>query len=342
MKVNDYIVVSDKPGDRKAVKHLVKIIRMTNSGIEGLDQKEPHLKKSHVTIEDRSQILVNLGANPDPGMVYGFEVGDRYLRSVPHDRLGNLHYFMKPTKEMNQDLLNSIDRIIRKFDKLGLGLMFEIPVSYELRHTKGKYAGMFYRSSNEAKKPHRLDIFPDAVSDETSFDYIVAHELGHLLHMVVLASCRKLNADWIRLYNQTVKPRVIEKATLKSYADTLASSEGEFRDILKSSFEEEDGRSNIKLLLRYIKQVHSLSLSNLDDLWNNGNGRDDVIALIPRTSLLSKDIQPAVTEYATKNVEETFAESLALTFTGRKIPKAFSALLEESFSLAKIQLKNRD
>ena len=56
--------------------------------------------------------------------------------------------------------------------------------------------------------------------------------------------------------------------------------------------------------------------------------------LWPREALHSTEFNPLITEYATKNVQETLAESVALYLVGTKLPKNVIRLVEDTLQHA--------
>jgi hypothetical protein len=104
--------------------------------------------------------------------------------------------------------------------------------------------------------------------------------------------------------------------------------------------QEDDDKANLKLVFRWMAQVRGLSVRDLDTMWGEeGEGADKVVALLPSDVIHSKDIRPTVSEYATKNYKELFAESFAFRATGKELPKSVSALLDKSIPVARNALE---
>jgi hypothetical protein len=61
---------------------------------------------------------------------------------------------------------------------------------------------------------------------------------------------------------------------------------------------------------------------------------DTIKGLWPTDDLHSTELNPIITEYAAKNVAETFAEALALHMTGAKLPKIVTSLVSDTLQHA--------
>jgi hypothetical protein len=345
IKPNDYLIAevqgraTEEEASKAPKRYFLKAYKVVDDEVYGfLEDPTPHLKREKITVT-KDQVILNLGPTPAKGSVYGFDVSDLYLGAKQHDSFGDVHFFVKPPKEQRAKMSESMDRIARRLRKIGLENLLNLPIAFEVRNKRGKYAGMFHMSKDADKKPHRIELFPDA--DVPSYDYLLAHELGHPLHMVVLKDHRKLNADWIRLYNQSIRPRVIERERVIQLRKALAAQEeapGSWGRALVAE-EGDEAKAELKLIFRWISQVHSLTVQELDQLWDEGDGKNDVVELWPTTELKSKDIKPLVSEYSTVSPKELFAEAMAYDLTGRELPKQVKKLLERSYALARIELK---
>jgi hypothetical protein len=67
--------------------------------------------------------------------------------------------------------------------------------------------------------------------------------------------------------------------------------------------------------------------------------KDDIRGLWPLRNIPRKELAPIVSEYATKNHKELFAESFAYLLTGKKLPEPIVRLLEKSISHAKANVE---
>jgi len=335
----DFLVVEADREERK-VRHLVKVTDVAEDGSEyyTVIEKDRHLaKNSNVYTVKPDMILVNLGSKPPLGTVYGQDTGKIYQGRKHHEAFGALHFFIRPDKEQQAKFYASMDRVARRLTKMGFDIVLNNEdLMHEVHHRKGKYAGMFIPSHDVEKRPHRIEYYIDA--EVESYDYLISHEIGHYIHIVGLQSYPKVNAAWLRLYNETIAPREISRESMIAYHRALAAQELEPTTWITDL--EDDEKADWKLILKWVSQVRGLRPKDLNLLWGeDAAGKDEVMRLLPRSGLQSKDIKPSVSEYATKNYRELFAECLAYRMTGKSIPKSCSELLDKSLSLAKIGLK---
>lgn len=332
-KEGNILIVQDNPEDQKT-RRLVRVrsVASDSSEIYCVLEKDRHIREINLTVKPK-QVVLNLGTNPAPGRVYGQDTSKIYLGRKQHGAFGDLHFFVRPNKEQWQRFTVSMDRVARRLAKLKLGCLLDGGVTHEVHHRTGKYAGMFIKSSNTDKRPHRIEYYIDALVD--SYDYLICHELGHYLHMVGLQDYPKVNAAWLRLYNQTIKPRLVTRERLKELVEGLKSQSAQPPNHWALS-QDEDTLADWKVVFRWVHQVRGLYPKDLDTLWGEtGEGCDDVLALLPRSDIHSKDVKPSVSEYATNSYKELFAEAFAFYMVKRDLPSNVHNLLEKSIPIAR-------
>jgi hypothetical protein len=161
----------------------------------------------------------------------------------------------------------------------------------------------------------------------------MAHALDHYL-----LNSKKLRAEWVQLYMRSVQPTTVtlEEARAMWKPFKASDSIGNW----KSAFEDDTQKAKTNLILRSIKQSHKLGPRDINVLIA-AEEFDILKGLWPTEDLHSTDLNPIITEYATKNVQETLAEALALYMTGVTLPKIVVRLVEETVQHA-IGNKGRD
>lgn len=343
-KENDVLVIQDEKRDKKHLVRLRGTADGDDSELYGVIEKDRHIKSTRITFKPE-QVILNLGSSPQAGMVYGLDAGRIYLGRKAHDSFGELHFFMKPSKSQWAEFDKAMGYVTRKLEKNNLTCLLNNGTLHEFHHKKGKYAGVFHRSDDPNQLPHRIEYYLDWATEVTasSFAYVILHELGHYLHMVGLKEYPKLNRSWIRLYNQTIRPRQLELSVVRKYRKELAK-QSEPPSLWAKSQEDDEAKADLKVIFRWIQQMRRLSLKELDLLWGEeGDGRDEVLALLPDSELHSKDIQPSVSEYATKNFKELFAEAFSYYLLKNELkqnlPKEVTTLLEKSIPVARNALE---
>mgnify|MGYP003402399308 FL=1 len=326
----DYVVVMSEGSTPAARKHDIwRVSTVKPDSIVARIEKVPHI--SPITSEfDHSSVLVNLGSNPPAGVVYGYNMAERYRGAKTVESGIELHAFTKVSRERMDKLRLSFKRIHGRLDKLKLAWLLDENVVYELRGRRGRWAGSFQRSKDVQKRPHRICYYLDV--EVTSNDYLILHEMGHLVE-ATLYEYPKLWAAWQKIYNKTVIPAVVDKKVSNELLESLVALGDEASIREWNSSLEEDAKPSARAVLRWIRQNRRVRPHDLDTLliaceW------DEVRSLWPDDTIETKhEIDPVVSEYATINCSELFAEAWAFKLTGIKLPKKVDALVDKTMSI---------
>jgi hypothetical protein len=310
-----------------------KVVSITNGIVEGVQEKNSHIQKLRNGFEiPLGNVVVDLGPEPHPGKVHGFTVGHRFVGKQPHDFFGDVCYLYKAPKETRQKLNEALNLAAKIIAKAG----FDAPEFsvWEVHPNDGggKYAGYYRHSKQPEKDPIRFAIRPDKVPT-SEYLYVILHEFAHYIHAQLMTGA-KINAAWLRLYNTSIKPQTIKKETSSMLLEALVGGEERPSDF-KSGLDE-DQRNAFNWIIRQIKADHAISIKELDILFE-AQYKDDIEKLWPMRTLAKKELAPIVSEYATVNVHELWAESLAFYWTKKKLPAAVTSLIEKSLSYAKTQ-----
>lgn len=331
MERGDYCIGVSKDQGNKPF--LFKVNSKAGSIVTGILEKHSHIPSQRITLEVSSKdVVLNLGQEPHPGKVHGFDVGNLYKGKKTSDDVGPVHFFYKPEKDVGDNLFRAFSKVSKVLRQNGLDFIIDPSTCIweVLPYHKEKFAGMYIRSKKADTHPHRFQIRPE-IMPATEYAYVILHELGHHLHMEY-ATGKKLQASWVRLYNTSILAQSIKKEKSLELLEGLLGQEDLPSDY-KSNLSEED-TVVYKFILKTISQQHSLSVRELDLLFE-ADYKDDIRAVWPTRGVSKKDLAPIVTEYATKNFKELIAESIAYRLTGKKLPKAVEALVDKTFSFAK-------
>lgn len=344
----DKKVRSEDDEDAKGVVEkklvLMKVTGQSSSlkEINGRLEKDPHIKA--VTVSPKAtDVLINLGRTPKPGKVYGFDLSKIYLGSKEHDAFGEIHFFTNPEEKSVNQLWTSLDSLAKKLNKHGLSKLLELPTVYELIPKHGKYAGMYIHSKDTEKYPNRMQLSVGEKTLETAsianYTYVGAHELGHVLHFNCLPTFNKHNSNWIELYSDTIKPRTLEAARCLEIGKEVATTEGGLKAFWADA--EEDMRVDLKLIMKWIREVKSVTSKELDMLLlaDTKTSMKAFKSIWPQVDIQSKELKPLISEYATKNWREAFAEAFAFYMCDKKLPDRVTELVEKSIELARGTLK---
>ena len=326
----DYLIV--KEGEGKTF--MMQFIKVSDGAVVGRKEEDRHIDPKVIEVSPKS-VLINLGDNPKVKKVDGVTVSDRYITSVVHPVWGDIHVLTRVSKEERGLLKGSLERTAKKIEKMKLTHLIEGTIT-EIRSKQGKWAGKYKHGHGE--NPARMIYAPEwAALSPKVMDYVILHEFGHRIRFAGVKS-KKIRARWLRYYNRSVEHTVVTTEDAKQLLKGLAKrrdADYTFNAALKEIAEEdEENKQHLKTLSRWFKQARHLSFRDMGVLWEAQD--DSFESLWPDVDVDSSRLEPIVSEYATKNVEELFAESFAFFATGQKLPSKISELLEKS--LAQIEV----
>lgn len=328
---DDYVIALNAKGKDM----LVKALADSKGHVEAVVEKLCHMPGQRQTLTvDKKDLVLNLGPNPRRGKVYGVDTSNLYYTKKDHDVFGTVYFFYKPEKEVVKALWAAMDKTAATLKRFGLSFLLDQGTIWEVLPPSPttKYAGCYMRSRKE-EIPDRIQIIPEFMNP-IDYSYVLCHELAHLLDMRFVTS-NKIKGHWLRLFNTSIKVMAIKKETSTELLDGLLSQEDP-PSAFKGQLGEEEALA-FKWIIRTISQLHSITLSDLDTLFV-ADMRDDIKALWPTRAISVKELAPIVSEYATKNVKELFAEAVSMHITKRhKFPEPLIKLIEKTISHAKVQ-----
>jgi hypothetical protein len=333
---NHYVIA--KLQDREGPRLVFGKVTSSSRGIlSGIQEKNAHIDKLKVPFEvPIKDVVLDLGENPHPGSVYGFDTTNRFTKRKSHEFFGPVSFFYDVKKEVAKKLFDAFDRAQKIIEKAGLYFPANIAVWQIMPpESKGKWAGFYKHSNKPDDNPHRFAIKPESLP-ESEWVYVILHEFAHYLHATALTG-PKLNATWVRLFNTSIKLQTIKKEASVQLLDAMLSGEERPSDF-KSGLDE-DQRNAYNWLIRTIKQDHALSIRELDILFE-ADERDALRDLWPQRTIHQKDLKPVVSEYSCVSYKELIAESFAFYWTKRTLPESVKRLVEKSLSVARASQGN--
>lgn len=335
---NDYVVAfhdgESKPGQKQKFT-LIKVASVNRDGeLTGRIEHFPHIKAVHCTIPVKS-VAVNLGPNPPPGKVFGCDTTQLYRKSIDHPAFGTVHFMCKPSKEDLAKLSRAMNSIHAKLKKFKLLFLLEEGTVFEfVNHAFSKYAGMFYNSKDREKAPSRIALCVDSRAllhnGIDSYEYVLAHELGHALHFHHLKSVPTIDSMWVKAYTNSVQPKRVDKKTAVEF---LAMVKRERSVSGAAGQMAEEDQEAVKLIVKWIHQTGGLRSKDLDLLL--ATDKDELVDKVwPTWDLVLRELKPKLTLYSTKNYQELFAECFAFWLTGQDLPVKLKALMDRSVLVA--------
>lgn len=325
----DYFVGKDSDSKKT---YLAKALEDSHGkSVEAVAEKNSHLPgMRHTFTQDLSTVILNLGDKPFPGKVHGHDVSTLFTKRLTHDKFGDVYFFYRPEKQIIQDLKDSMDKVAERLKRQGLSFLLDGIIFEVLPYNGEKYAGMYMKSKKE-KVPNRIQIRPE-IMPASEYAYVWYHELGHHLHLSFCKESKKLNANWLKLFNTSIRVETIKKDKSQQLLDALIGGE-ECPSDFKRGLDEEDALA-FKWLIRTIGQVNGLSIHDLDTLFE-ADMKDEVAKVWPVRNISHKELAPIVSDYATVNSKELLAECFAFYMTKKKLPEPIVKLLEKTISYAK-------
>jgi hypothetical protein len=334
-----YLVVRE-PNSKPFLMQLTSIKKDT---LSGLLEKDRHLDPTEVEIKKKN-ILINLGPEPSSnypnGKVYGVETNDRYITNIKHSVWGDIFFFVRLDKDTKSILRHSLDRTANKIQKLKLEHLIEGTIT-EIRAKQGRWAGKYIHSKKE-NEPSRMLYAPDwAEGSPKAMDYVILHEFGHRVRFAGITS-KKLRARWLKVYNKSIAQIVVDPSIFTKGLSERQDGELTLRQALKEIIDDnEDYKSDLKVIARWFKQVHHLGFRELALLWDTQD-YEVFNSLWPENEIDSSDLNPIISTYGCKNFEEMFAEVFSMHFTGQKIPGKIAEFLEKSLATIEVADPQKD
>lgn len=327
---DDYVIALPETG--KAQRPFFMKITGIHKGIAtGTLEKDCHIIKKRTTVEVpvANIIAVLTGDEPFRGKAYGCDTSVVYRGRKTHEKFGSIAFFYKPETEAGEKIMKAFDKAYKLLKAQRLEFLVNPETTqWEVTPPNGeRYAGMWKHSRDTEKNPHRGIIRPE-VMEAKDFPYVIIHELGHNAHFGYLKGS-KLEGEWVKLYKETIKVNRITKEDSQRILDMILEQEA-----LPSDFKgqlEEDDQEIFKAIVKQIKTQHRISLKELDLLFE-ADFKDDIREIWPLRGVIRQGLEPLVSEYSLKNVNELIAESFAFYMTGMEIPKKVKTLLEKTLS----------
>lgn len=312
MKVGDYVIFHNEAIDKK--HNLLGKVEKLNPL---LVKMQPDVFGNQSTAEiSRKEILCSVGAKPTSGHVYGVDLSNIYRTSVPLDKFGILHYYCAPEKSVRKAIKSAFAIAAKQLEKQKLYTVFDKQVNYSIRSMRN--AGMFYNGDEEKGIPYRIELDPTRTVLE-DLPHCILHEIGHFYF-------NQLDDDWqfkwVNLYANYVKVERFTSKDMKALRDNFVHSGLSFVEFRKELDEPE--QSYFKLVQRHLQKCFKINPKQLQGLYEENP--EVVLSKFP-TSSLKVDYETLVSEYATKNYHELFAESFAFYLEGKSLPKVISKLI---------------
>ena len=323
MKVGDYIVFSYLSDTvRKGKVELLGCV--TNlQPLRVVLQPDNEMLAKTVELE-KDQILAVLGTSPKSGSVFGVDTSNIYRCNKPIGKFGELAYYCKPQLEIRKAITTAFKIVGNKLAKNKLYFVFDARINYKVQILKGKMAGCY---THAKQGNHSICIDPSKCTVE-DLPGVILHEISHhLFHHLT----DEWVVKWAQLYANHIKPKVFTKEQCDELKQRLYNCES----ILDFKYELDD--DDEKLLYRkciaHVKSQLKVPTQTLQSLFELN--KDTVLCLWPE-AITEKHYESFISEYATKNYNETFAEAMSMYLLGKELPKKVNILCSKTLGAIKV------
>lgn len=327
-----YAISTDEAG--KESSNVVKVTKVLESSYIGVAVKTAHHTAQTVEIQ-KDAVRINLGPNPPDIKVGDCNLAENFtVHQTEHSFFGAINWSFVPEDEVEKRVHKAYTGTAKFLNANGLGDLSRLPIIHEVYHKITKYAGRYKSSRDLAKNSGFMRFCP--LHEKPSLEhssYVAAHEVGHVIDLQLLVKRPKLRAKWIELYHETLAPITVDKDTRAELLSKLkeSASLSDFKALIRT---DEDQLEAAKAIFAYINKAHGLRPFDIDVILLAENA-ESLEAYWPKSSsCFTRKLTPSVSEYATVNVHELFAESFAFYVAGVKLPKAITSLMEESLQKA--------
>ena len=335
----EYVIYTEGQNEKGKHKyHLMKVTSIDGKIVRGTLAKNSHLKALRQTAEvSKKDIVLNLGTEPYPGTVYGNDTSKIFRERMTHEFFGTLYFFYRAEDETKDQLFNAMSKVYKTLAQQKLEFLVDpTTVLWEIYpHNGEKYAGS-YRQSRKPDELQSIAMIRPESCPHSEWKYVLFHELAHHVDFHYLHrsdDAKKLRAQWVRLYKESMAPEVVTKADAIRLRDALFEQEDP-PSAFQGQLEEEDAKK-FKAIISWFGSVYSLSREELDTLWG-ADYKDDLKDIWP-TRISKKGVKPLISEYSSKKPCEFFAEALAFYWSKKPLPKNVVKLVEKTLSFVKTQ-----
>ena len=302
---------------------LCEVVKAKDGNIRAIvNDKFRYTKDAFTMLKMSSEdVIANLSKDPINGNAYSVKV-EPLQKIVVRKPFGHIYFFRK---------LNEVDetRLYKALDKAGdrlrkLDLIEHFPIDIEIRPSKGKFSGMYYYKGG---KEDTLDVMVLKPIDFSNLSYVVEHELAH--HIFFRYVSNKMKAKWIDLYHKNVKLSLFDTKSINKMYIKFVDSGLEIRDF-ESDLDESE-QTLFSSIIDYIVSTHRIDTDDINTFVKVGY-RKTLKRLSPVHELQDSNVEPLVSEYGTKNVDELFAEAISFYYTNQKLPKSVKSLVKKTLN----------
>ncbi|SBV38550.1 Phage protein [Phage NCTB] len=267
------------------------------------------------------QIVCNLGPQPQvTGKAFGVNI-EIYQRDLKAGWPKPIHVYRNALTDREANIFVKAMKKAHKIleDKASdnwMGCLTHI----NLKSNTSKMEGCYVMKTTNAGPQDVLNFMPVDLTDSKYLVELILHESSHGIWYRQVP--RDIKARWSALFNKRAQVQRIEQDDLDTLADVIiefVKQGSRFPQILKElRSENPDEHDAFKEVISYVKKIHHIDKEELEALaLTKPEKFKELWPTVTDNSTFKADI----TEYATKNVKEFFAESLSYFLSGHSLPK---------------------
>lgn len=325
LELGDFVVVLDKD-TRKKHAGTCDMIHKSKKRLELVD-KYGDTDYLDIDLGNDSILLANLGQEPLPGTAYGCQIRKLHSRTE-HSFWGNIS-IMRSMDEVEREVLKrSLTTGLNCLKAIGLQDAVQID-NFMVMDSKGKYAGHYLQD----KRGYHIGLHPKEFIEEQG-SYIINHELAHAIWYQLTGEEAK--AEWVQLYTSYIDLYKAPQDEMAHVIDIVSAQARHLEDYHELVVEIEGGNEMLDNLTYALMDIHLLDKQDLDlFLWSlsSKKRRRALERAVSNVVRLSGEVSSSfpVSEYASKNTREFFAESYAhyLSFP-ENVPEDVEELLQRT------------
>lgn len=317
MKLNsgDYFIL-----DRGKPTLCIKL----EGGYRGVIESTMSSDESETVTYEPEQVLANLGQNPRTGSYLGVKVRP-FVKKIWREDFGTIYVHTDVPKKELKAFGASMRKVYDWYaEKASVAFL---PLDQFIYPKSGKYAGTYsLKTTRSGERQDSIQYYYTNFADRQYNEYVIAHEFAHGL----MGRCLdpRMRAEWTSLYQSRLRSNRCKQDKLQALWDDVQNIEDSIFEYQKQLDDENDAallkevfqyfRNKRKMTVRDIQLLLELDTKALQAMW-------------PRSAILIQE-NPDVTEYAMKNVDEFFAESIAYHYMGKTLPKDVRACIKKSLT----------
>ena len=303
--LGDFVIILDKD-TRKKHAGTCDMIHKSKKRLELVDAYGD-TDYLDIDLGNDSVLLANLGQEPLPGSAYGCQIRKLHSRTE-HSFWGNISIMRSMDDEEREVLKRSLTAGLNCLKTIGCKDAIQLD-NLMVVDAKGRYAGYY----KQDKRGYHICLHPKEFIEEQGTQ-IINHELAHAIWYQLTGENAK--AEWVQLYTNYIDLYKSPDEQMSEVIDIVSAQSrhmDEYHDLVS---EIEGGNEMLDNLTWALMDIHLLDKQDLDlFLWSlsSKKRRRALERAVSNVSRLSGEVSSSfpVSEYASKNTREFFAESYA-------------------------------